>query len=1608
MAIRGTSGSGEQALPEWGEGKSPARTERDAGPKPPRTKRRWPRRLGLIAIALVLVLALLVVFAPAIGSSLAPGIIEDAAKGQIAGAVKVKRVDLSWRGSQEIGPIELLDDRNKTVGTVSATIPVGLLTVVTERWWSKSSIDLGAIELTGDLDVVVDAAGGKSNLDRAVAPGPLAKPAGTPKSAGGGGGPDTIGGTLKLKDFNISYTDKSAPPGSPVSAGVGLVKFGGDVAFAFDQSGGPSGAGGATAKGRLAGILKGASSSSDKLQISIDADVKQTSSGALDAVNADMELVGAPVDLIDGLAGFRGELAKSIGTRAEVTLHAAGKIDALAASLTARAPGARADISATIADGVLSLDKPAVISLRQTDFIAGLPSLRARFAQVGKTVRLDAGPSVEVTINSLRLPVPKGLLTGGKPAPSSSEDLDLRAAAIDLTATIGKQTGTIAWDALHGASKAGSDAPGAPASAAAAFKPFTVDPVVITAAAPTLAGPVQVRGSTTATLEGKPAGDLSFSASAAGLLDDQGHLKADSLKDLRAQLDLKGTSTALLQPIAGMLDVPVDFATDVGPTLDAAVTVVSRDPGTGGAGSAPIPPLDATLRLTSANINADGAVKIADALTTTGDGISLRIASAGPLIQRVMRTEPGAGAAPGAGAMQVAGRGAIDVRIKDLSIDMDMLMPPAVASGAPAKPLDVTQILGGARAQADVRIDDLSVTLPGEPVAAGTSKGLLPPGAVAPEQPTTIMLSRASLAALLKPGEQPRVTLDAALSQGGSAFTVSASASAPASALSKPVNDRPASSNPIERLIAISPTIQADAKSVPRSMLGVVPSVAAALDAGQGQDAAAEAKRLISALIGSEVELSFRSAPLHPAGEPASQSAKLELRSAGGTKALLDAALTPTRAIINDASLEATVTPASTAGLLAALSSSSEGPATPAGNAPAPSAPMTLADPFTLRCVIEPYTLPLKVTKEGSVEPSWDAAPELTARLTTSAPVTIRNLSVNDSSVAASLRNLAATANVPLAKIMGPERETASVPASVSADLVRVDSVRTDAVAKLDVTARVPAGGGANLSAVAKLIDVNTAAADSILGKSNYLVGALGERIQATVRIEQVPLAAPGAPRAGPGGARAASASVPTRTNIQADLDSPRLKGASITASMDEQAIRADSARLTWTPSVDWVNDNLLGAADARTNNTPPGAQLAQETSFSLDLKKVAIARAKSEGDKPVQGPLKPGVFALDTALTSPGMTLRRPDGQTVRLDDIRASLVAPPSSAAASVNYDITIARVSGDSADSSKPAHLAGSLDHLADAAGVLTTDAAELNADGDLQGLPTALVDALANQKGLVVDALGAILTVNLKAQHLSRSGGTLNLTADAPRLDARIVGKIENGTFMQTGPMQADLTEVVAPLVKRFAGGLPLVETVVKTPQDEKGVITATNFTFPADGKDMTKFNGVITADLGTAQFEAQGFFSQLLKFAGGRRSGVIGRKIEPFTVRADHGVLTYDRFRFPLGEFTVETRGTVDLVGRKINVVTYVPLFALADETVGLLGGGAILANIKILDRNTLVPIKVSGSLDNPKAQPDAETFLKENAAKLLPDPKKLLEDPGKAIEDLLKGPRKDK
>ena len=355
-------------------------------------------------------------------------------------------------------------------------------------------------------------------------------------------------------------------------------------------------------------------------------------------------------------------------------------------------------------------------------------------------------------------------------------------------------------------------------------------------------------------------------------------------------------------------------------------------------------------------------------------------------------------------------------------------------------------------------------------------------------------------------------------------------------------------------------------------------------------------------------------------------------------------------------------------------------------------------------------------------------------------------------------------------------------------------------------------------------------------------------------------------------------------------------------------------------------------------------------------------------------------------------------------LSGVQVDLSSPADSTA--VNFALAVAEVAGGAARAaSERAQITGRIDRLADRRGVPTPESAQITATGAFPALPTPIIDALAKQGGLLTEALGPTISVQLQAQNLSTQGGTLRASATSERAQATIGGRVENGAFVQSEPTQVTMRIITPSLTQRLGGSLPVVGTLEKRAEDEPGVVRAENLTLPIDG-DLSKLNGRVTIDPGIARFTTSGGFQSLLKVAGQRQEGLLGRKIEPFVVNIQRGVLSYDRFGLPLGEFSIETTGSVDLVNRRMDLVTYVPFFALTDEVAGSLStnlAGAIGQFPGGVDRATLVPLRTSGSFGAPKTEVATGLFVQQFGKSLLETPGRLVDDViRKRLEDLLR------
>jgi hypothetical protein len=142
------------------------------------TGRKW-LRIGLLAGgAVVLSLALLVVFAPAIAASgFGRGIAEARIADAVKGSARIDAISLGWFGKQEIRGLEIRDGGNQTELKLDVALDNGLLDLL------LGSVDALRVSLRGSLQAQMLPGGGTSlsnfaaGSSSAASPMPPAKPA---------------------------------------------------------------------------------------------------------------------------------------------------------------------------------------------------------------------------------------------------------------------------------------------------------------------------------------------------------------------------------------------------------------------------------------------------------------------------------------------------------------------------------------------------------------------------------------------------------------------------------------------------------------------------------------------------------------------------------------------------------------------------------------------------------------------------------------------------------------------------------------------------------------------------------------------------------------------------------------------------------------------------------------------------------------------------------------------------------------------------------------------------------------------------------------------------------------------------------------------------------------------------------------------------------------------------------------------------------------------------------------------------------------------------------------------------------------------------------------
>ena len=274
-----------------------------------------------------------------------------------------------------------------------------------------------------------------------------------------------------------------------------------------------------------------------------------------------------------------------------------------------------------------------------------------------------------------------------------------------------------------------------------------------------------------------------------------------------------------------------------------------------------------------------------------------------------------------------------------------------------------------------------------------------------------------------------------------------------------------------------------------------------------------------------------------------------------------------------------------------------------------------------------------------------------------------------------------------------------------------------------------------------------------------------------------------------------------------------------------------------------------------------------------------------------------------------------------------------------------------------------LDGTLHGLLNEQGV-SADLAGLDITASAHGVPTRVVDAFGELRGMLVAAVGPTMDAQVTATRFSRTTGTLEARVDTAHgwLQGHVKGRDNALRITNASPMHAEL-EITPALRDRLLYKIhPVLADIRSTEQPLRA--TMSDGTVPLDG-DISRLNADLEITIGAVEFDSGSVTLALLTLFNSANARTIPGRIDPIVARIRNGIVTYERFTVKIDQYTLVYSGRIDLNTRTVDLRTEIPLQALAMSVKELRG---------YADR-VIVPLVTRGEFGKVKTEIDPDFDL---------------------------------
>ncbi|MEM1184141.1 MAG: hypothetical protein AAGI53_03975 [Planctomycetota bacterium] len=394
----------------------------------------------------------------------------------------------------------------------------------------------------------------------------------------------------------------------------------------------------------------------------------------------------------------------------------------------------------------------------------------------------------------------------------------------------------------------------------------------------------------------------------------------------------------------------------------------------------------------------------------------------------------------------------------------------------------------------------------------------------------------------------------------------------------------------------------------------------------------------------------------------------------------------------------------------------------------------------------------------------------------------------------------------------------------------------------------------------------------------------------------------------------------------------------------DDTLSLAEPFDLEWSMTPEFATQLLTPepAEDAgeRGDTPTPPLRVVSETSWRLKGDVLRLPLADAAAEPPVVG----------VSVAGGAVRVRLPSGQDLLYSSTSLSARTNPDNPNV-VNLD---AEITGGPTE--RAAYFTGRLFDPG-------SDDPAITGNGELTGLTTALVDALAGANGAISTLLGETVSGRLNVRDFPRNQGTVTLKGSSPNASLSYSGVVTEPSgrpkrLTATTPPELRLERVDAASGAMLRSFVPAYGSVRKERgKHQPAVINFSRLIVPFDG-EIKSIDALATVDPGEFMFDVDGALGSLLKLAGGNTEGNALERFDRVVVAMKNGVATYDQFRLPIGEFAFESSGIFDLNENTEQVTLWAPFASLAAEGLNLPTANAT----QVINPDALIPLRREGDI----------------------------------------------